>query len=99
MVGSRQYALVEPEVAGEQGLDRLQGEVVALQSILYGLCVALSQVSELQREVVIQACDYARRTPEAQALNRGDGSQASAEAFNGVVAQLRAAIMDRYRSF
>ena len=78
---------------------RLQGETLALQSLLHGLCVALSQTSELQREVVIQACEHARRSPEGQAANRGEGAQASADAFNNVVAQLRAAIMDRYRSF
>ena len=97
MVGSRQYALAEvdveePAVADE--LARLRGENLALTSLLHGLCVALSQVSELHREVVIQACDYAKRAPEAQV-----NPHSSAEAFNRVVAQLRAAIMDRYRSF
>ena len=46
----------------------LRGENVALQSLLYGLCVALSQMGEVHREVVIQAFDYAHRAPMALAL-------------------------------
>jgi hypothetical protein len=87
-----------PASEDEHEIARLQGENLALQSLLHGLCVALSQMSELHREVVIQACEHARRA-EAQAVNRPDASQPRAEAFNNVVTQLRSAIMDRYRSF
>ena len=100
MTLSAQY-LADPGASHDEEarIARLQAENLALQSLLQGLCVALSQMSELHREVVIQACEHARRAPEAQALNGAEGSQPGAEAYNNVVAQLRAAIMDRYRSF
>ena len=92
MTAASHYAIATaPEAASE--IDRLQAENIALQSILQGLCMGLSQISDLHREVVIQACDYARRTSEAQRL------QAGAEAFDDVVAKLRTAVMDRYRSY
>ena len=81
----------------EDLLLRLRGENLALQSILYGLCMGLSHMSELHREAVVQAMDYARQTPTAMELSR-NGQRSEAQAFNETIGQLRLAIFERYRS-
>ena len=89
-----QYAIAASEEPAEFGeIGRLRSENAAMQSILHGLCMGLSQISDLHREVIIQACDYARRSPEAKQSAPG------AEAFELVVDKLRTAVMDRYRPF
>ena len=44
----------------------LRAENQSLQSLLFGLCVSLAQMSEVHREVVIQALAIAGRTPGAR---------------------------------
>lgn len=78
-------------------LDRLRGENLALHSILYGLCMGLCHMSELHREAVVQAMDYAVRTPAALELNRG-GQGPETQAFNETISQLRLSVFERYRS-
>ena len=80
-------------------LDRLRGENLALQSILHGLCLGLSHMSELHREAVIQALDYAVRSPAAAEIVQGAQPDPRAEAFNAMIGQLRAAVLDRYRAY
>lgn len=77
----------------------LRGENVALQSLLYGLCLGLSQMGEVQREVICQAFDYADRAPMALALKElsRDGER-STSAFIATIANLRDLIMSRIRS-
>jgi len=90
----------EPE-QGEADQDlllRLRGENLALQSILYGLCMGLCHMSELHREAVVQAMDYAVQTPTAVELSRS-GQRSEAQAFNETISQLRLAVFERYRSF
>ena len=77
---------------------RLRGENLALQSIVYGLCMGLSHMSELHREAVVQAMDYAVQTPTAVELSRS-GQRSEAQAFNETISQLRLAVFERYRSF
>ena len=90
------------EPANQEGEDdfllRLRGENLALQSILYGLCMGLSHMSELHREAVVQAMDYAVQTPTAVALSR-NGQRSEAQAFNETISQLRLAIFERSRGF
>jgi hypothetical protein len=81
-----------------QLLHRLLGENLALQSILYGLCMGLCHMSELHREAVVQAMDYAAQTPTALELSRS-GQKSEAQAFNETISQLRLAVFERYRSF
>jgi hypothetical protein len=81
----------------EDLLLRLRGENLALQSIVYGLCMGLSHMSELHREAVVQAMDYAVQTPTAVELSR-NGQRSEALAFNETISQLRLAIFERYRS-
>lgn len=66
MLDSR--ALAQPESSefvGDLGAEMaaLRGENLALQSLLYGLCVALAQMNEVHREVIVQALDFARHRP------------------------------------
>ena len=77
---------------------RLRGENLALQSIVYGLCMGLCHMSELHREAVVQAMDYAVQTPTAVELSRS-GQRSEAQAFNETISQLRLAVFERYRSF
>ena len=95
-VPATQFEPANPE-GEEDPLLRLRGENLALQSILYGLCMGLSHMSELHREAVIQAMDYAVRTPTAMELSR-NGQRSEAQAFNETISQLRLAIFERFRA-
>ena len=95
-VPAQQFGAPNPE-SDEDLLLRLRGENLALQSILYGLCMGLSHMSELHREAVVQAMDYAVRTPTAMELSR-NGQRSEAQAFNETISRLRLAIFERYRS-
>jgi hypothetical protein len=59
-----------------------------------GLC----HMSELHREAVVQAMDYALQTPTAIELTRS-GRKAESQAFNETISQLRLAVFERYRAF
>ena len=52
---------------GTERLDSLQAENAALRSLLCGLCVGLSRLSEVHREIVVQAFDMANRFAPATA--------------------------------
>jgi len=76
----------------------LRGENVALQSLLYGLCVSLSQMGEVHREVVIQALEYADRAPMAAALRNGSESgENGRRAYASTLANMRDLIIARIR--
>jgi hypothetical protein len=81
----------------EDLLHRLRGENLALQSILYGVCMGLCHMSELHREAVVQAMDYAVQTPTAIELSRS-GHKSESQAFNETISQLRLAVFERYRA-
>jgi hypothetical protein len=78
-------------------LHRLRGENLTLQSILYGVCMGLCHMSELHREAVVQAMDYAVQTPTAIELSRS-GHKSESQAFNETISQLRLAVFERYRA-
>jgi len=82
----------------EDLLHRLRGENLALQSILYGVCMGLCHMSELHREAVVQAMDYALQTPTAIELGRS-AHKSESQAFNETISQLRLAVFERYRAF
>jgi hypothetical protein len=82
----------------EDLLHRLRGENLALQSILYGVCMGLCHMSELHREAVVQAMDYALQTPTAIELGRS-GHKSESQAFNETISELRLAVFERYRAF
>lgn len=88
-----QTEAVEPLPDLNNELTALRGENLALQSLLYGLCVALAQANEVQREVIVHALDLAHRAPLAE--DDRDCAQARSEA----AMKLRSLIMDRIRSF
>jgi hypothetical protein len=96
---SRTSHATEPQVRpGNRTNDEvatLKGENVALQSLLYGLCLGLSQMGEVQREVILQAFDYADRCPMAAALK---DNERSLGAFASTMANLRNLVVARIRS-
>lgn len=94
-----------PETPAEAGarsrdeLAELRGENVALQSLLYGLCLGLSQMGEVQREVILQAFDYASRSPMALALKaESRGGERGFDAYQSMLGTLRELIVARIRS-
>lgn len=93
---------VQPSAAlssGHNEIARLRGENVALQSLLYGLCVGLSQMGEVQREVIRQAFDYADRSPMALALKDvPDNAERSCNAYAATIGTLRDLIISRIRT-
>lgn len=76
----------------------LRGEAVALQSLLYGLCMGLSQMGEVHREVVVQAFDYADRSPMAVMLKDAPDNERSTKAFWSTIGRLKELIVSRIRS-
>lgn len=82
----------------DEDIASLKGENAALQSLFYGLCVALSQMGEVHREVVIQAFDYAHRAPMALGLRDApDSGERGSRAFASALANMRDAILARTR--
>lgn len=88
-----QSEAVPPSADLSNELTVLRGENLALQSLLYGLCVALAQANEVQREVIVHALDVAHRTPLAEEYRE------CAQAHSEAAMKLRNLIMDRIRSF
>jgi hypothetical protein len=89
------------EVAGEGDRDelinRLSGEVLALQSVLYGLCMGLSRMSDVHREVVAQAFEYAYPAPRSyNAAYVETGAAVRDQAFREAVGGLRDAVTGRF---
>ena len=70
-------------------IEQLRNENAALVSALCGLCVGISQISEVHRAIVAQAFDYADRFALA-----GE-TDAAGESGNG---RIRAKVIDRIRS-
>jgi hypothetical protein len=87
MLDSRALAQSESEVSGDGDaqLAALRGENFALQSLLYGLCVALAQMSEVHREVIVQALDFARQRP----ANAAGQSEAMATLRDTILTRIR----------
>ena len=88
------------EVAGEGDKDelinRLSGEILALQSVLYGLSMGLSRMSDVHREVVAQAFEYAHAAPRSRIAAAGEqGAAVREQAFREAVAGLKDAVTGR----
>ena len=75
-------------------VEHLRSENVALRSLLCGLCVGLSQMSEVHREIIAQAFDFADRfatdrpEPVATAPDPRD--------HRDLIRQLRSSVVGRY---
>ena len=83
-------------VVADDGTDvlihRLSGENLALQSVLYGLCMGLSQMSDVHREVVAQAFEYAYSAPRGGPANVGEqATRVREQAFRDAVGRLKEA--------
>ena len=79
-------------------IQRLSGENLALQSLLYGLCMGLAQMSDVHREVVAQAFEYANAAPRADFPNvGGQGSEIRELAFRNSLGGLKEAVFSRFR--
>ena len=77
---------------GNDRLDWLQAENAALRSLLCGLCVGLSRLSEVHREIVVQAFDMANRfaAPAAAHADAAPGANGPAE----LIRELRAKVIE-----
>lgn len=77
---------------------QLTGENQALQSVLYGLCMGLSRMSDVHREVVAQAFEYAHGAPRSNFAGQGEQGLAIREhAFRTALGALRDAVTSRSR--
>ena len=75
----------------------LSGENLALQSVLYGLCMGLSRMSDVHREVVAQAFEYAYAAPRSNLSSIGDqGVAVRDQAFREAVGGLKDAVTSRF---
>ena len=82
----------------ESWKDKLTGENQALQSVLYGLCMGLSQMSDLHREVVAQAFEYVQGAPRSNYPGQGEQVLAAREqAFRAALNGLKDAVTSRFR--
>ena len=83
----------------QEEMAALRGECVALQSILYGLCIGLSQMGEVQREVIRSAFDHADRAPMGQALKHPSANDPqAAKAYASAIERMRDLIVSRIRT-
>ncbi len=92
-LGLQPFDLLEsPRVDGNDRLDWLQAENAALRSLVCGLCVGLSRLSEVHREIVVQAFDMADRFagPAAENAQAGSGANGPAE----LIRNLRATVIE-----
>ena len=79
-------------------IQQLTGENQALQSVLYGLCMGLSQMSDLHREVVAQAFEYAHGAPRSNYPGQGEqGLAVREQAFRTALNSLKDAVTSRFR--
>ena len=76
-------------------IQRLRGENIALESVLYGLCMGLARMSDVHREVVAQAFDYAGQSPRAVSLRGEPDNGPPLQAFGEVVGQLKEVTLGR----
>lgn len=79
-------------------IEQLRNENAALVSALCGLCVGISQISEVHRAIVAQAFDYADRFALAGATD------ATGESGNGgirakVIDHIRSVVLRQHREF
>jgi hypothetical protein len=88
---------VVSDVDRDELINRLSGENLALQSVLYGLCMGLSQMSDVHREVVAQAFEYAHAAPRSDLASVGEqGAAVREQAFREAVSGLRDAVTGRF---
>ena len=80
----------------EAEIQRLRGENIALESVLYGLCMGLARMSDVHREVVAQAFDYAGQAPRAMKLKGEPDNGPPMQAFGEVVGQLKEMVVGRF---
>ena len=86
------------EVDLDELVQRLGGENQALQAVLYGLCMGLSHMGDVHREVVAQAFEYAFSAPRTDAAAFGEqGANVRNQAFRDAVAGLKDAVTSRFR--
>ena len=65
--------------------------------MLYGLCMGLSQMSDVHREVVAQAFEYACAAPRSNLTSIGEqGAAVREQAFREAVSGLKDAVTSRF---
>jgi hypothetical protein len=85
------------DVDRDELINRLSGEYLALQSVVYGLCMGLSRMSDVHREVVAQAFEYAHAAPRADLASVGEeGAAVRDQAFREAVSGLKDAVTRRF---
>ena len=85
------------DVDRDELINRLSGENLALQSVLYGLCMGLSRMSDVHREVVAQAFEYAYAAPRSDRASIGEqGAAVREQAFREAVSGLKDAVTSRF---
>lgn len=85
------------DVDRDELINRLSGENLALQSVLYGLCMGLSQMGDVHREVVAQAFEYAYAAPRSNLASIGErGAAIREQAFREAVSGLKDAVTSRF---
>jgi hypothetical protein len=88
---------VVDEVDRDDLINRLNGEILALQSVLYGLCIGLSRMSDVHREVVAQSFEYACAAPRPGLASVGEqGAAVRDQAFREAVGILKDAVTGRF---
>lgn len=77
-----------------QQIARLRDENAALKSVLCGLCIGISQISEVHRAIVAQTFDYADRFAQSGELG-GIGDAPTDQTRTQVIDQMRALVLNR----
>jgi len=78
----------------EEEILHLQGEQMAVQTILTGLCICLVKTHPVGRALVEQGFSYAEAAAEAGAFKLGsEQPQTHLKAFMGTIEQLRSAAL------
>jgi hypothetical protein len=91
-------SLVSNDGSKDELIQRLSGENLALQSVVYGLCMGLAQLSEVHREVVRQVFEYAYAAPRpSHAAGEGQEEKLRERAFRETVDGLKEAVTSRLR--
>lgn len=86
------------EVSRDELIQKLSGENQALQSMLYGLCMGLAQMSDVHREVVAQAFEYAYGAPRTSHPGLGEWeTMVREQGFRSAISGLKEAVTGRFR--